>query len=74
MMIENVWQPGPERQGQVHDFSRMAVAGSQVDQAAFGQEVDTWPLGEFIAFDIVTGFKMADGERFSSGRLISTSK
>ena len=37
----------------------MAIAGSEVNQAAFSQEVQDAAISQFIAFNIVTGFEMA---------------
>lgn len=45
----------------------MTVTGSQVDQAAFSQEVDDMAVREFIAFDVVAGFKVADCQGFQFG-------
>ena len=75
MVFEDVFgSQGLDSKRQVHDFSRMTVAGSQVDQTAFSQEVDDMAVREFIAFDVVTGFKMTDRQASNSGLLISTSK
>lgn len=65
MMVEDVFGgQGLNGKGQVHDFSRMTVAGGQSLQTAFRQEVDDVTVGEFIAFDVVAGFKMADRKGF----------
>ena len=60
MMFQNVFgSQGLHGKGQIHDFCRMTIASSQIDQAPFSQKIDNVSIGKFVSFDIVAGFKMA---------------
>ncbi len=51
-------------EGEVHDLCRMAIPCCKVHEAAFSHEEDGLAVWQDIAFDVLAGFVVRDGDAF----------